>query len=112
MTRQDFIERTARPARFVMCNFAKNSVPSETDPSFALTGMQIFQASLRGQEIPQPAFLQYTMNGVKVDNLTPIDNPNVDYFDGVRYAQSAKNDFSEKWKKVPSDVKNPAPKED
>lgn len=112
MTRKQFIERTARPAQFVMCSFAHNVVQSETDPSFALTGMQIFAASLRGQEIPQPSFLQYSMNGVKADNLTPIDNPNVDFFDGVRYAKSAKKDFTEKYKKVPTDVLNPKEKED
>lgn len=112
MTRKQFIERIARPQGFVMCNFAHNQEKSETDPSFALTGMQIFQASLRGQEIPQPSFLQYSMNGVSVDNLSPIDNPNVDYFDGVRYAQGAKKDFTDMWKKVPDDIKNPQPMED
>jgi len=110
MTRKQFIERIAHPQGFVMCNFARNQEKSETDPSFALTGMQIFQASLRGQEIPQPSFLQYSMNGVKVDNLTPIDNPNVDFFDGVRYAKSAEKGLTDKWKKLPKD--NPKPKED
>lgn len=104
MTRKQFIERIARPSEFVMCNLAHNSVPSETDPSFALTGMQIFQASLRGQEIPQPAMLHYSMNGVTVDNLTPIDNPNVDYFDGVRYAKETKQDFTDKYKALPKEV--------
>ena len=107
MTRKQFVERTARPGSFYMCNFAHNVEKSETDPSFALTGMQIFQASLTGQAVPQPAMLQYKFNGVSVDNISPIDNPNVDLFEGMQYAKSIQKDVSDKWKKVPEDVKNP-----
>lgn len=104
MTRKQFVEKTSNPSKFVMCNFARNIEKSVTDPSFALTGMQIFAASLRGQELPQPAFLQYSYNGVGVDNITPIDNPNVDYFDGVMYAKGVRNDLTDKWKKVPKEL--------
>lgn len=112
MTRQQFISRTANPSGFVMCNFGSNSELSETDPSYALTGMQIFQASIKGQEIPQPTLLHYVMNGVKVDNISPIDNPNVDYFDGMEYAKSVRKDLTDKWQKVPQELKQEKAKED
>ncbi|MCM1035208.1 MAG: hypothetical protein NC038_06125 [Paludibacter sp.] len=51
MTRNQFRERfIPRAVSFVHSSLS--SLPSETDPSFALTGMQMFLAAMRGDALP------------------------------------------------------------
>lgn len=98
MTRKQFLERTSCPQGFVMCNFAKNSVPSETDPSEAMTGYQMFLAAQSGINLATKA--NYGYNNLGVDQLTPVDNPNVDFFQKMEYAKSVEKDVRARHEKM------------
>ncbi len=98
MTRKQFVKRTFSPQGFVMCNFAKNSVPSDTDPSEALTGYQMFLAAQSGINLATKA--NYDYNNLGVDQLTPVDNPNADFFQKMEYAKSVEKDVRARHQKM------------
>lgn len=98
MTRKQFVERTARPQGFIMCNFAKNSIPSETDPTEAMTGYQMFLAAQSGINLATKANYEY--NNLGVDQLTPVDNPNADFFQKMEYAKGVEKDVRARHKKM------------
>lgn len=98
MTRKQFVKRTFRPMEFCMHNFAKNSVPSETDPTEAMTGYQMFLAAQSGINLATKANYEY--NNLGVDQLTPVDNPNADFFQKMEYAKSVEKDVRARHQKM------------
>lgn len=98
MTRKQFVKLMFRSQGFVMCNFAKNSVPSETDPTEALTGYQMFLAAQSGINLATKANYEY--NNLGVDQLTLVDNPNADFFQKMEYAKSVEKDVRARHQKM------------
>lgn len=85
MNRQEFrrnLQRT-RQEPFVMTNLP--IIPSRTDPSFALSGKQIFVAAMQGLPLPEPPMLQF--NNVKADHITALDRMHMDRFERLQLAQ-------------------------
>lgn len=98
MTRKQFLKRTFDRVGFCMHNFTPSRVQSVTDPTEALTGYQMFLAAQQGIQLNTKANYEY--NGLKVDQLTPVDNPNTDFFDKVRYAQDVTKDVRARYQKM------------
>lgn len=101
MTRKQFVQKVFRPAQFVMFNLACNNVRSETDPSEAMTGYQMFLAAQQG--ISFGSKVNYGYNGLSVDQLTPVDNPNADFFQKMEYAKSVEKDVRARHNKMTSE---------
>lgn len=98
MKRIEFVLRTQSPRTFVISNLAKCNIPSGTDPSEAMTGYQMFLASQSGINLSSRVNYQY--NNLKVDNLTPVDNPNTDFFQKFEFANSIEKDVLARHKKM------------
>lgn len=85
MTREEFRQRLANRARpFVDCCI--HSVGSVTDPSFYMTGAQLFAAAAQGLPIPTPPIIQ-EYNNVHADDITPCDTLYGDKFEKHQYAK-------------------------
>lgn len=85
MTRKEFrklLQSRERP--FVDC--CVHGVPSDTDPSFYMTGSQLFAAAAQGLPIPQPPIVQ-EYSGVRADDMTPIDKLFGDKFEKMQYGK-------------------------
>ena len=86
MTRKDFRKLLATRERpFVDCCI--HGIPSDTDPSFYLSGSQLFAAAAQGLPIPQPPLVQ-EYNGVCADDLTPVDKLYGDKFEKMQFGKS------------------------
>lgn len=85
MTRNEFRRRfQSRQKPFVDCGMV--GVDSVTDPTFFMTGAQLFAAAAQGLPIPTPPIVQeYT--GVHADDLTPVDTLYGDKFEKIEYGK-------------------------
>lgn len=94
MTRNQFRRRfSSTSMSFVHTNLP--SLKSETDPTFALTGMQMFLAAMRGEALPSPPIVQ-EYSGVHADDLTPVDNPMSDRFQTIEWVKKHLHDVDDK----------------
>lgn len=90
--------------------FVESSLPiveSETDPSFALTGMQMFVCAMNGTPLPTPPLLQ-EYNGLHADEITPCDAPFVDRLDGISMARKIVADADNNVVKLKNSIKDEA----
>ena len=94
MTRNQFRKRLI-PRDVVFVQSSLPSLDSETDPSFALTGLQMFLATMRGEALPAPPIVQ-EFNNVHADDLTIVDNPMTDRFDAIEFARKYLKDTDNK----------------
>lgn len=78
MTRKEFSKfQTMKEKRPI--NYAKNEMRSKTDPSFAMTGAQMFLAAMRGEPLPMNA-VSYVYSGIDPKDMTIADQSFPDKF--------------------------------
>lgn len=94
MTRNQFRQRLI-PRDVVFVQSSLPSLDSETDPSFALTGLQMFLATMRGEALPAPPIVQ-EYNNVHADDLSIVDNPMADRFEAIEHARKYLKDTDNK----------------
>lgn len=94
MTRNEFRRRFI-PKNIRFFESSLPSLPSETDPTFALTGLQMFLASMRGEALPTPPIVQ-EFTGVHADELSLLDNPMADRFQFIDEARKYLKDTDNK----------------
>lgn len=94
MTRNQFRQRLI-PRDVVFVQTSLPSLESETDPSFALTGLQMFLATMRGEALPAPPIVQ-EYNNVHADDLSIVDNPMTDRFEAIECARKYLKDTDNK----------------
>lgn len=70
--------------KVIITNLELQTIPSVTDPTLAFNGRQILEMANRGV-LPSNNMRYY--QGVPIDHMMPIDNPNVDIFQGMEYAK-------------------------
>lgn len=78
MTREEFYRFQRKP--FSQKKTTYNGSISETDPSFAMTGQQMFMAAMRGEPIPG-SNVSYYYSGVAPRDLTSADKAHPDKLD-------------------------------
>lgn len=94
MTRKEYRKRFI-PKDIRYFETSLPSLPSETDPTFALTGLQMFLASMRGEALPTPPIVQ-EYNNVHADDLSVVDNPMADRFEAIESARKYLKDTDNK----------------
>lgn len=94
MTRNDFRQKLqSRQKPFVDCGMV--GVNSVTDPTFFMTGAQLFAAAAQGLPIPTPPIVQ-EYNGVHADELTPVDTLYGDRFEKIEFGKGFLKDTDDK----------------
>lgn len=75
--------------KVIITNLELQTIPSVTDPTLAFNGRQILEMANRGA-LPSNNMRYY--QGVPIDHMMPIDNPNIDIFQGMEYARQKVSD--------------------
>ena len=96
MKRSDFF-RHVQGERFIATDLECNPNMSRTDPTLAMSGKQIIQMAQTGR-LPQNNMMY--KSGVKLEDLTPIDNPYIDTFEGLEYAKTIGAEIKDKVTKL------------
>lgn len=97
MTREEFREMfnsSPKPKKFRRPTRLDH--PSQTDPSFAMSGSQIFAAVLSGKPIASPIGLEY--QNAKLDEITPFDTQIKEHLNVRQYAKEELSDIEFKAK--------------
>ena len=103
MTKEEFY-------RFQRKTFSKrakvftNETRSETDPSFAMNGQQMFMAAMRGEPIPGTS-VNYYYSGISPDQLTSVDRAYPDRCDVAIELSTQENQIKNDYQRLKNDEK-------
>lgn len=100
MTRQEFRDMfiTHNPPKKRFRRPTRLDHPSQTDPSFAMSGAQIFQSVLVGKPIASPIGLEY--QNAKLDDITPFDTQIKERLNVLQYTKEELNQIEFQAKKA------------
>lgn len=104
MTRKEFKNYQCEKA-MNRKKYAFNDVQSECDPSFAMTGAQMFMAAMRGEALPMNAVSYYYTN-VSPDKMALSDVAYADKFEVAQALQSTENKIKQEYVKIKNKEEN------
>lgn len=85
-------------------SFEKNSQPSATDPSFAMSVGTFISRSSQGLSVPQYSEVSSQYGGT-IDELSVLDSQHIDKFDIMLASRMENKKLSSKLKKLEKDEK-------
>ena len=85
MTREEYVH-FLRTKKYVCKHKTSMNIPSSTDPSFAMSGAEIFSRTMKGLSVASPIGLEF--NEVPIGKVTDLETPIKQRFDVLNRAKS------------------------